>query len=63
MGGKVTDWRRALAIERLGGEIAGQDFTIPDDAMCKANVIQRINPEDPEDIWNEISGVLMPYQI
>ena len=65
-GGTIADFKMgqiAKSVKALGGEVEGANFTIPDDAMCKANVIQRINPEDPEDIWNEISGVLMPYQI
>jgi len=65
-GGTVADFKMSQIeknVRALGGTIEGSSFTIPEDAMCKANVIQRINPEDPEDIWNEISGILMPYTI
>lgn len=65
-GNTVADFKMtqiAKNVKALGGEVEGHNFTIPDDAMCKANVVQRANPDDPDDIWNEISGPLMPYNI
>jgi hypothetical protein len=48
-------------VAALGGEVEGHNFTIPDTAMAKAAIIQQPNPENIEDIWNSISGSLMPY--
>jgi len=60
----MVDWKLQNIkdnVEALGGEIKGDTFDIPDNAMCKANLGIQMNAESGNK-FNRIDGRIMSYK-
>ncbi len=63
-GQSMVDWKLQNIkdnVEALGGEIKGDTFDIPDNAMCKANLSIQMNAESGNK-FNRIDGRIMSYK-